>query len=75
MVLLLGPIPMELTKLVGLKVLNLRSEGLLEGFIIGRFGYFLKTFLGEFPLVEGSFQNLIQIHLPSDQNGNFLISS
>jgi len=62
----IGPIPIDLTRLVGLRVLNIGSEELLDGFFTNKtwlnfhFGF---EYLGEFPLVEGSFQNLSEVDL------------
>jgi len=64
----LGPIPPNLTRLVRLKSLDLAYETSLEGFIerrIDSFSSFGLKKLGEFPLVEGCFQILIQISLPN----------
>jgi len=64
---LIGPIPLEFTRLAHLEKLNLADEP-LTGFIerrIASFSSFLFEKLGEFPLVEGSFRNLIEIVLPN----------
>ena len=65
--LFLGPIPIELTRLVGLRRLDLDEENSLTGFIERGIGFHLLVLikLGEFPLVEGSFRNLIEVRLPN----------
>jgi len=53
--------------LVGLRGLYILFEEALEGFLQRRIGFifiFWFLILGEFPLVEGSFRNLIQIDFP-----------
>jgi len=66
--LFLGSIPIELSRLANLKSLDFRGENFLTGFILKEELAFIFIFwfekLGEFPLVEGSFRNLIQIYLP-----------
>jgi len=51
-----------------LERLNLDEEPLLTGFILkdelASFSSFGFEKLGEFPLVEGSFRNLLEIYLP-----------
>jgi len=57
----LGLIPVELTRLRKLEDVNMANEPLLEGFV--REIFFISFLfslekLGEFPLIEGCFQNL-----------------
>jgi len=65
----IGQIPIELTRLAQLERVNLAEEpSLLTGFIERRIGFHFHILekLGEFPLVEGSFRNLIEIYLPDE---------
>jgi len=60
--------------LVGLDWLNLAYEALLDGFEkVDLFSFSLQI-LGEFPLVEGSFQNLTYCTLSYSYSGFFFIN-
>jgi len=62
----IGPIPIDLTRLILLEKIGFGRDPLLTGFIERRVGFiFIFPFekLGEFPLVEGSFRNLIEANL------------
>jgi len=60
-----------LTRLVGLKHLQPYPEPLLEG-LLERIYLIILLFkkIGEFPLVEGSFKNLIRTNLPFEIHGS-----
>jgi len=63
----IGTIPVELIRLARLESLKLAGEPLLTGFMkeeLKSFSSFVLKNLGEFPLVEGSFRNLINVKLP-----------
>ena len=73
----LGQIPIDLTRLVGLIFLNLSKEQLLEGFFEKwRFLYFFFYLwkIGEFPLIEGSFNQWTRVFF-LDMHENSKISS
>ena len=65
MIFLLGPIPFDLTRLVGLRRLNLFSEPSLQGFKKIWLIILFFVLKGEFPLIEGSFKNLVRSFLHS----------
>jgi len=72
----IGQIPIDITRMVGLKNLNLSGEHLLEGYLHEDFDISLFSLLiGEFPLVEGSFSQLTYVGLPVKISGSFKISS
>ena len=60
-----------MTRLVGLKHLQPYPEPLLEG-LLERIYLIILLFkkIGEFPLVEGSFKNLIRTNLPFEIHGS-----
>jgi len=64
--LLLGTIPIDFTRLVGLMHMDICFEPSLEG--LNGYSLSFPTFekIGEFPLVEGCFPKLIGVDLPYD---------
>ena len=65
----IGPIPIELTRLALLEKIDLEEEPLLTGFLkeeLASFSFFGFWKLGEFPLVDESFRNLIEVYFPDE---------